>query len=381
MGSDVIIVGAGVSGLAAACALGQQGLHITVIDKSPLSIHHVNAHPLRYVAINESSRQFLESLNAWPVTTDVSPYQRMTVWDQGSTGRMEFDATELAKPFLGHIVSEKALKFALLQQIATLNCVELIGECLLDDIHIDNGVTLHSQLGVKKAKLLIAADGANSWVKKALNFSTSEKSYNHHAIIATVSTKLPHQQTAYQRFTDAGPLAFLPLQDPHQCSIVYSCHKEKYQQLLSSNDDTFKKKLAEDFDYQLGQITETSERISFPLTERHCKEYVRPHIALVADAIHTIHPLAGLGLNLGLKDIASLANYIKKNPNKIDSYQVLRAYERDRKGHNTLILNLMSAIKNTYALTGIPAMIRGFGMNLVGQSGVIRRVIIKQAMM
>ncbi len=374
---DVIIVGGGISGLATATALAKLGLKVTVIDKAPLSLARPIAHPLRYVAINAASKTFLQSLSAWPKENEVSSYQKMFIWDEGSNGQVSFEATEFALPSLGYIVSEKAL----LEEIARLDSVCLVGDSLLDEICIDDLVSVHCQTGVKKAKLLIGADGANSWVKKTLNFTTKEKPYGHHAIVATVTMEKSHQQTAFQRFTQSGPLAFLPLSNEHQCSIVYSCDARTHQTLMGADDNTFLKKLSEDFEYQLGQITAVSERIAFPLVERHCREYVRPHVALIADAIHTIHPLAGLGLNLGLKDVASLVKAISKNTDNVGEYRLLRAYERERKGHNTFVLSLMSAIKNGYALSGLPAVLRGFGMNLIGNSSLAKRAIIKQAMM
>ncbi len=377
---DVAIIGGGISGLMAAALLGQEGLSIIVLDKASLDKSDSIAHPLRYFAINEASKRLFDTTNTWP-KDDISPYLGMEICDQNSKGLLTFSSTEFSLPYLGHIVSEKALKLSLLNRLSEMPTVTLLDNSELIALELNDNASLYTKHQSIRAKMLIAADGANSWVKKTLNLITEAKSYEQNAIVANVKTEQPHQKKAYQIFTSSGPLAFLPLQSPQECSIVYSCTSPKFEKLMAYDDEQFTRALAASFEHRLGNVISVSKRISFPLIQRHCKQYVAPKVALVADAIHTIHPLAGLGLNLGLKDVAVLTSELLLHREHLGDFQLLRRYERARKGHNALTISMMSGIKDLFSIQGLPGYLRGLGMNLVSNMPYLKKQMIKQAMM
>lgn len=379
---DILIVGAGVTGLATALRLAKSGFEVAIVDKQSMGLPDGKAHPLRYVAVNQSSEALLKRIEAWPSSEAVSPYREMAIWDAKSAGELNFSSLQLAIPELGYIISEAALKKALFNELLALNSVSLFEHTELSSMEVGtDSVKLLTKTGAFTARLVIGADGADSWVKQQLAINTQSRPYQHLATIATVTTEKTHRKTAYQVFTTVGPLAFLPLQDPHQCSIVFSAEIDYANQLRVMDDEAFASELEKQFHSRLGRIGKLSERVTFPLFERHADNYVSERVALLGDAIHTIHPLAGLGMNLGLKDVAVLTDLLIEKRETFDSYSTLRAYERSRRGHNTYILSLMGLIKKAFANDSPLSSLRGLGMNLLDQNAWLKKKVCEQALM
>jgi 2-octaprenylphenol hydroxylase len=243
-----------------------------------------------------------------------------------------------------------------------------------------------------QAPLLIAADGANSRVREWAGFETKEWDYGHHAIVATVTTAQSHQATAWQIFRREGPLAFLPLASvsnngdgaQHYSSIVWSTQPAEAEMLLQLSDAEFAQALGAAFEWRLGAITGVGKRFSFPLRARYARDYVQPGIALIGDAAHTIHPLAGQGINLGLLDAQALAEELLRAQRRGLSPAeptALARYQRRRKGDNLAMLAAMEAFKRLFGTTDLHVRwLRNTGMKLFDRSAPLKRILIRQAM-
>lgn len=377
---DIVIVGAGIPGLTLASQLANTALTIAVVDKQLPILNPDELAALRVSAITPASKKILANLDLWQ--TDISAFTKMHVWTpEGSY--LDFSSVEVGEPALGYIIPNHLIQTSLYQSLKNSQNINFItGQ--LQSIHpSDDGVTITTDTAVFNAALLIGADGANSLVRKLNNIDLVEQDYHHNAIVATVKTELPHQQTAWQCFLPTGPLAFLPLLEAHTASIVWSTNPAEAERLLQLNDEMFRAELAKAFSYRLGSVSEISQRLSFPLHRRHAKQYVTVNVALIGDAAHTIHPLAGQGLNLGILDANCLAKIIlsaHQQKRKINSLVTLRKYERARKADNALMFSVVDGIKRLFDVSGKSIkLIRNTGMSLVNNLEPIKRFLIKQA--
>lgn len=396
---DIVIVGAGIAGSALAAALSGKGLAIALLEAQSLQrpelpvVRQLQHFDPRVSAITPRSRGLLEDIGAWQAVAAYRQcaYQHMTVWDAEGTGGIEFDCADVNAPALGHIVENRAIVSALLACVSGCADVTLFGETRLQDcsrdesaaltrIQLDNGVSLD-------ADLLVAADGALSRVREMVGFTTREWDYGHRAIVTTVQVERAHEETCWQRFLTTGPLAFLPLPgdgDHHYCSIVWSLQEERAEQLMALDDKAFNAQLESAIEGRLGRVLGCSRRFAFPLRQRHAVDYVRSGVALVGDAAHTIHPLAGQGINLGLQDVAVLAQEILAGrargiaPGQL---ALLRRYQRRRKGENLLMMAAMDGFKALFEQQSLPVRwLRNAGMRRVSQMGPLKQQLIRHAM-
>ena len=382
---DALIVGAGMIGSACALALARKGLSVAVLDKQPI-YQEAQPEPHRVSAINQASENILRHLDAWTRIAVSRPqaFERIEVWDSKSPGTISFDAADVGLAHLGHIVSNDAISSALHQALTSESSASLrFGETPAAITSSGAGVAVTLDGGeTMRACLLIGADGANSKVRELAGVTHQESTYDHTAIVATVTPEQSHSSCARQRFLPSGPLAFLPLAD-NKCSIVWSARTDKAEQLLALDDTAFALELTNAFEGRLGNIFKVSARAEFPLLRRHATDYIGERIALVGDAAHTVHPLAGLGANQGFADAAVLtqvvANAFSQNRDPA-SHSVLRRYERWRRGENALVLKVMDGFHGLFgtenpALTGV----RGAGLNLTDRIPFIKEAFIRYA--
>lgn len=383
MKKEIVIIGGGVVGLSAAALLGALNFKVAVLDANPIVKTNLTPNKdLRVYAINAASQALFDALGAWskiPISS-LSPYRTMTVWDEQSKGVLSFNAQALALKQLGHIIEESALKNALLDIVESHSTITLYDNCQLESVDInDDAVFIRSSLGDFNARLIIGADGANSWLRKHLKFNCQETPYDQHAIVCNLTTELSHNKTAHQIFTSEGPLAFLPFKEEHKSSIVWSVSSGRAKELMSYSNDEFCAAVAESFQFKLGKVSDVSKRASFPLVERVVEPFIKPRALLVGDALHTIHPLAGLGVNLGLADVAALGQSINANKLVFDSFKTLRHYERSRKGQVRAMTLLMSLLKKSFEPSGVPVFARELAMNFISHSTYIKSKIISFA--
>ena len=303
---DVIVLGGGIVGLSAALAMHQRGYSTLVLDAGDLA-GDLTVAPGRLYAMNKASQALFKTLGVWDRLNDnvLSYYRRMHVWDSHNGACLDFDARLIAAPSLGAMVNEGVLRRALLTEAEQVG-LALIPQCSVTKVcpH-ERGVKIFSSAHEWDTRLLIVADGARSKTRDMLGVDITTWPYHQQAIVATVKTSKPHQATAYQVFNPDGPLAFLPLADPYACSIVWSTSEAQARALMKQSDEAFSLALTQAFASTLGEVELCGARQQFPLHMRHVKNYVGKHWMLMGDAAHTIHPLAGLGLNVGLADLSA----------------------------------------------------------------------------
>lgn len=382
---DVIIVGGGMVGAALACALGQGGLRVAVIEsREPEPFTAEQDYGLRVSALSIASQHILENLGVWQQLQDwrTSPYEQMLVWDAGGTGKIEFDAAEASELALGHITENALVQRALFEASEQKDNIQWFCPASLQGFVADKDeviVTLDTG-EILLAQLIVGADGANSKVRDLAGIKLRSRDYNQQAIVANVETTLAHEKTARQRFLPDGILAFLPLADG-RCSIVWSSDKACAEHLMGLNDDTFKTELSEVFEHTLGEIISTTKRAAFPLTGRHVETYIKPRVVLVGDAAHTVHPLAGQGVNLGFLDIAELSNLLLNAERDLGSLHLLRKYERARAGENELMLRSMEGFKLLFNNENpVLGWLRNTGLSITNQANPLKQLFMHQAM-
>ena len=382
---DVIINGGGMVGVALAGLLAKQGKHVAVIEAYKVKkVLKKEPFDLRVSAISKASQKAFIDVGAWDaiVAMRVSPYEKMVVWDAAGDGLVEFDAAQLGEPELGHIIENRAIQYALLKTVKQderikVYCPDSLRHFSVEDdqvlVELDSGKQLSAQL-------LVGADGANSRVRELAKIDFERDDYGQSGLVTVVKTQKHHDFTAWQRFQPTGPVAFLPLPDGSS-SIVWTLPSDRADYYLSRTDDDFKVALAEALDHKLGEVTAVGQRAAFPLKGSQAKEYVKPRIALVGDAAHTIHPLAGQGVNLGLKDAVELAQVLSVTNKDLGSFKLLRRYERARRGDNVLTMRAMEGFRLLFGHSATPVKtLRNLGMKLFNQSSVLKNEIIKKAM-
>ncbi|MGQ4002268.1 FAD-dependent oxidoreductase [Francisellaceae bacterium CB299] len=416
---DVVIVGGGMVGLSLALGLHKHGLQVAIIEarsivNKPLASDRVET---RVSAINHTSKKLLKDLGVWNdiANNRVSPYYQMRVWDDEPSQSINITAEEIAEHSLGSIVENDVITQALLKEIANTG-IEIYENQKISKIQ-RNGVTEkiflknRSLSGVEgssfepkneplanfplergadrrgvsiETNLIVGADGANSFIRDYFNFETKIKSYKHTAIVATLELEKEHQQIAYQRFYDKGVLAFLPLENSNKASIVWSVKNEYAGYLMKLENNEFEKALSLAISNELGDMKLLSKRFSFELIQRHAQTYIQNNVVLVGDACHSIHPLAGQGVNLGFKDVVSLVDVLEKTFKKgrlLGHTSTLDKYQRDRMLDNKKMIALMKSFKEGFASENKYIQeARRWGFDFVDNNSVIKKMLVKQAL-
>lgn len=385
---DVVIAGGGMVGLAVACGLQGCGLRIAVLEKAaPTPFNASGPHGLRVSAINAASERLLQHLDVWSaiLAQRASSYHGMEVWDRDSFGRIEFDEPQEIS-HLGHIIENEVIHQALWQRAQQLSDITLLAPAQLQQVAFgDNEAFVTLQDGsMMSARLLIAADGAHSWLRDKADIPLTFWDYEHHALVANIRTEQPHQSVARQVFHGEGILAFLPLSDPHLSSIVWSLSPQEATRLREMPAALFNQQLSVAFDMRLGQCELESDRQTFPLMARYARQFAAHRLALVGDAAHTIHPLAGQGVNLGFMDAAELTGEIRRlhqQGKDIGQHLYLRRYERSRKHSAAIMLASMQGFRELFAGNN-PAkkFLRDVGLRLADNLPGVKPRLLKQAM-
>jgi 2-octaprenylphenol hydroxylase len=385
---DLLVVGGGMVGAAFALACAGKGLAIGLVEARPPQRHWPRGEvDLRVSALSRASQRMLERLGAWGRIADLgaSPYRRMHVWDGIGGAAITFDSADLGQPDLGHIVENRAIQLALWERLEQAPDLSLIAPASIAEL-VRGQETSRVVLGegrILETRLLVAADGRDSLIRELAGISTRGWDYDQRAIVANVRPDQWHEETAWQRFLPTGPLALLPLADG-RCSIVWSVTEGRAQELVAMDDTRFSEALTDASEGRLGRIRVDGPRAAVPLRLQHADRYVEPGLALIGDAAHAIHPLAGQGVNLGFLDAAELAvalDLALGHRRDIASTWTLRRYERARRGDNMAMLLAMDAFKRTFGSRFPPVVAaRSLGLALTDRLRPLKGLFMERAL-
>jgi 2-octaprenyl-6-methoxyphenol hydroxylase len=315
---DLVIIGGGLVGGSLACALSGCGLRIAVVEAVPAAAAHQPSYDERVIALSWGSRRILEAIGLWPdIAPEAEPIRQVHVSDRGHCGFTRLGPEDAGVEALGYVASARAMGAAIRSALALSPDVELLCPArLLDHRVVADGVELEVQSGGERlrlrAALLVAADGGDSAVRGRLDLETRDERYAQDAVITTVSPDRPRTGVAFERFTDTGPLALLPMTGGRY-SVVWTCHRDETSELLGLSDDAFLARLQTRFGYRLGSFLQVAPRRAYPLKMVLTRNPVQPRIVLIGNAAHTLHPVAGQGFNLGLRDVAALAEVVSRS--------------------------------------------------------------------
>ena len=393
-GAEVVIVGGGMVGACLASLLARRGIvpseRLVLIESRlpprPAANDEID---LRVSALSRASERILQACGAWPAisASRACAYQRMCVWDESArpdgAGAIQFDAAALGEPSLGHIVENRRIQWELLQQARGAG-VRVVQSQVKGLERVARGMSVELAEGPRiECALVVAADGAESPTRALMGIGTRRHAHQQQAVVTHIETAQSHQHTAWQRFLESGPIALLPLCDGRS-SIVWTTTAEAAAGLVALDDTEFCMAVERAADAVLGSVMRCGRRASFPLQSSYAQRYVEPRFALVGDAAHSVHPLAGQGVNLGFLDCAALAEVVAAARAEGDDpgdLRGLRRYERWRKGENLLMLAALDGLNRLFS-NASPAVgaIRRAGLTLVNRAEPVKTLFMKRAM-
>lgn len=394
MSIDLVIVGAGAIGSTLALALRKTKLQVLLIDsRQLLKVDNFSSgSPLgtRVSTLSETTSKILKSLDAWEglLKRRISPYVSMKIWNTHGLGSLHFSKSNSDNNPLGYIVENSILNKSLMESLRNNSNIQILENSRLKHMYFkDKKWLLTLDDGrILSTPLVIAADGSNSTVRSIAGFQLREWKYIHHSVITNVKCSKTHQRSAQQCFTSSGPIAFLPMQyerNENWCSVVWSTTPEKASNLVSLSDADFCRTLEHSFERRMGKIASSTRRIQVPLYQRHAIKYVGKGIALIGDAAHSIHPLAGQGINLGFLDSIVLADVLiqaLKSGEKLSDVRVLSRFERRRMPHNIALMLTVEALQHLFQSNSLAVhILRNTAFKILDKSAITKKILIQQA--
>ncbi len=379
---DVAVVGGGMTGVSVALGLARAGHSVALLEPgSPAPPGVDDPHQLRVSTLSPASRNILHALGAWETiqASGRAPmFDQMRVWERDRRDELHFSASDAsAQAQLGWVAENELIRDALWQQLEPAG-VQLIAHSVERIETGDRKAVVATTQQSLSAKLVVGADGGNSIVRQAAGIEFDEKDYAQRGLVCNVRTERSPAATAWQRFLIGGPLALLPVSES-DCSVVWSLPTTQAQTLASGHDEQFNRQISQAFGDRLGAITCVSERASFPLRRRIAERYVAKRLALIGDAAHVIHPLAGQGANIGFLDAAALVELVGDASDAGDE-RLLARYQRWRRSDNAVTAAGLEIIKAWYGQQrGVLADIRRFGTGMINRSGFARARFVEHA--
>lgn len=358
---DILIIGGGMAGASLAIALRGQPLRIAMVEAVPFRAAGQPSYDDRAIALSQGSRRIFAAMGVWETLAPAAtPIQRIHVSDQGHFGITRLDAREEGVEALGYVITGRTLGQGLVTATGERGNLDLISpaslqELKLGDDHATAVIERDSRREPITASLVIAADGGDSSVRRLLNIAVTEKDYRQTAIIANITPQRPHENVAYERFTAHGPLALLPLDaddGDNRCSLVWTHDPPRAEELLELDDDAFLRELQAAFGWRLGRLLKVGQRASYPLRLVQAREQIRPRLALIGNAAHTLHPIAGQGFNLGLRDVAALAEVLvgaRRAGRDPGDLTVLEDYARWRESDHRKVIGFTNALVHVFS--------------------------------
>ncbi len=390
---DLVIVGGGMVGASLACALRDSGLRIAVVEAVPLTAAAQPSFDDRSIALAHGGRRIFETLGVWAAIDQlgVAPIEHIHVSDRGRFGFTRLHAADSGLPALGYVVESRVLGAALLSVLQQSPGIEWLCPATVTDLRI---LPDHAALAVHRnnvtrtltTRLVAAADGADSAVRERLGISFERTEYDQTAIVTNTAVSRPHANTAYERFTRSGPLAVLPMcTDPagkdHRVGVVWSVRRAQAETLLGWSDADFLAHLQDCFGERLGEFTRLGRRASYPLRLTKIREHARPRAVLIGNAAHTVHPVAGQGFNLGLRDVAALAEVLvdaARAGRDIGELAVLRNYADWRARDNRVIATFTDGLIRLFANDFPPLVfLRNLGLIAVDLLPPVKRRFVR----
>ena len=379
--SDIIIVGGGMVGACMALAAAREGFQVTLLEPRQPSLDWTDDDfDIRVSALTRTSETILRNLDVWQGMQQrrVTAYENMHVWDRKGFGEVHFAAEDVGEPNLGHIVENRIIVASLWEQITHQANIKHLADVEIVSIEREGDQTklIAFNDDVLSASLVIGADGARSSVRELVGLTASTSSYDQEGVVCTVKAEQGNASTAWQRFIPTGPLALLPMNEEY-FSIVWSTSPEQAQSLVNASEESFNQELTQASEAVCGKLSVVGERAAFPLRKLKAERYVVDGVALIGDAAHVIHPLAGQGVNLGFLDAAMLMDMLteaRTHRESIGAMGVLRRYERARKGHNLAVQSAMDGFKHLFSNNN-PALslIRNLGLGVAHHVSPLRR--------
>ncbi|MDN3516964.1 UbiH/UbiF/VisC/COQ6 family ubiquinone biosynthesis hydroxylase [Aquisalimonas lutea] len=385
--ADVIIIGGGMVGLALAIGLADAGLEVTVVEAREPPAWQRDHVSNRVSAVTPASRRILERLGAWEAIAAgrVSPFEAIRAWDAAGHPGVTFDAADRGEPCLGYIIENPLIQDALRQAAGRRHRVSLYCPVGVEELDVGaDSATVRLDDGRRlRGRLLVGADGASSLVRRHAGIGVAEHDYGQRGIVATVATEQHHGATARQRFLPAGPLALLPLADG-RCSLVWSATAERARELEAMDEAAFNTALSGASEEVLGRVTASGDRAAFPLRRLHARAYVAPRVALVGDAAHVIHPLAGQGVNLGFLDAAALVDVLaaaREADRDIGGVGALRRYARWRRGDNAFMQRAMDGFQWLFSNDDpVRGILRNLGLSVTDRLAPAKALFVDHAL-
>jgi 2-octaprenyl-6-methoxyphenol hydroxylase len=310
---DILIAGGGMVGASLARAVAGLGLKIAVLEPVRAEAAVQPSYDDRVIALAYGSRLILDAMGVWkPLAANAQPIERIHISDRGHFGFAHLDCREESTPALGYVLTARAIGASLLADIETqagldwLSPANLLSFQTMTD-HVLANIEVDGQIRQLSARLLVGADGGDSAVRRQLDPPLRQWTYGQTAVIANISPSKPHGNVAYERFTDSGPLALLPMSE-HRCSLVWTQRDADVDELLGLDDAAFLQRLQRRFGFRLGRFHRLGRRAAYPLRFTQVKKMFAPRVLLIGNAAHSLHPIAGQGFNLGLRDVAQFAD-------------------------------------------------------------------------
>ncbi len=384
---DLLIIGGGMVGASLACALGNQALRVAVIEAVPFRSASQPSYDDRSIALAYGARKIFEGMGLWrQVASIVTPIKKIHVSDRGHFGTTRMDAAHEGYPALGYVVENRDLGQLFAKQLASLPNIELICPAQLKNFAInadDAEVVIErdGQVQTLTTKLIVGADGGRSAVRQLAGISHTTDDYLQNAVIANVTPGCDHQNIAYERFTESGPLALLPMSGG-RCSLVWTVDRLKADEITAWDDATFLAHLQERFGMRLGRLQKVGQRHTYPLSLLRSDEHIRPRLALIGNAAHVLHPIAGQGFNLGIRDVAALAQVIvEAKETDIGALSVLNQYDQWRKHDQDCVIGLTDGLVRIFSNQITPLVIgRNSGLLAMDMIPPLKRALMRQTM-
>ena len=368
---DIIIIGGGMVGASLACALSGQDLRIAIIEAVEPGTRSEPGYDDRAIALAYGTKRIFSGLRLWDALQPAAtPIHSIHVSDRGHFGMARMDREEEGLPALGYVVPARVIGQVLGDAVNSIEgvdvfCPATVSAVTCNDADIRVDIVQDGSEESLSARLTVAADGADSFVREQFGINCIESDYGQTAIVTNITPQLAHKNIAYERFTDTGPLALLPMSD-QRCAVVWTVATDQAEEVMGLADDAFLARLQERFGYRLGRLERVGRRQAWPLRLLKAEESIRPRLALIGNAVHTLHPIAGQGFNLGARDVAVLSEVLVdalRAGQDIGSLEVLNRYGEWRRGDHQRVTVFTDGLARMFSLP-LPAlgMVRTAGM-------------------